>query len=120
MAGLELPHAALLPLPLPQHSLPVAATSPESRTAAAAAAAASQTEVMRRMLAAKAAELDSFKLQFNCCGTGVEKVGATFELMTVDWAVFKEYLCAGLWLHCCCCVALLHGIASAPLPGSWL
>lgn len=29
---------------------------------------------MRSMLLAKAAELDQFKLQFNCCGTAVEKV----------------------------------------------
>jgi hypothetical protein len=36
--------------------------------------AGTQTGVMRSMLLAKAADLEQFKLQFNCCGTGVEKV----------------------------------------------
>lgn len=42
---------------------------------AAPAAPGLQGEHMRRVLSAKATELDVFKLQFNCCGTGVEKVG---------------------------------------------
>lgn len=46
-----------------------------SLTTAAAALAGNQTELMRAMLLAKAADLQQFKLQFNCCGTGVEKVG---------------------------------------------
>lgn len=29
---------------------------------------------MRSVLAAKSSDLQEFKLQFNCCGTGVEKV----------------------------------------------
>jgi hypothetical protein len=40
----------------------------------ATALAGTQTDVMRSMLLAKAADLEQFKLQFNCCGTGVEKV----------------------------------------------
>jgi hypothetical protein len=31
---------------------------------------------MRNVLAAKSSDLQEFKLQFNCCGTGVEKVRA--------------------------------------------
>lgn len=55
-------------------------SSAMSLTAAASGAAvsgggSSQTDVMRSLLLAKACELDHFKLQFNCCGTGVEKVG---------------------------------------------
>jgi hypothetical protein len=44
--------------------------------AAAAGSLASQTqgEQMRSVLAAKSNDLQEFKLQFNCCGTGVEKV----------------------------------------------
>jgi hypothetical protein len=56
---------------LPQHSLPGAGAA---GAAMVAAMAAQQAEVMRSMLAIKAADLDTFKLQFNCCGTGVEKV----------------------------------------------
>lgn len=62
--------------------LPQLSTSMSINTAAAIAG--SQTDLMRSMLMAKASELEQFKLQFNCCGTGVEKVGAHVDYTTVS------------------------------------
>jgi hypothetical protein len=42
--------------------------------ASAAALTGGQTDLMRSMLMTKAGGLQQFKLQFNCCGTSVEKV----------------------------------------------
>lgn len=55
--------------------------------ATATAAAGSQTDLMRSMLLSKACELDQFKLQFNCCGTGVEKVRAVAARLGVCFVV---------------------------------
>ena len=72
------PPAALVPAEQP--SLPgllPQLSSSLSLTAAAGGGVggvSSQTDMMRSLLLAKAVELDQFKLQFNCCGTGVEKV----------------------------------------------
>ncbi|KAF6253885.1 hypothetical protein COO60DRAFT_1628088 [Scenedesmus sp. NREL 46B-D3] len=59
---------------------PAPAGTPGSSTGGGAAAAAAgpgaghpQGEHMRSVLAAKGGDLREFKLQFNCCGTGVEK-----------------------------------------------
>jgi hypothetical protein len=66
-----------------------------SLTTAAAALAGNQTELMRAMLLAKAADLQQFKLQFNCCGTGVEKVRglpACFRLSSPPADCFTQHL----------------------------
>lgn len=49
--------------------------------AAAASQSALQGEYMRKVLGGRAEELDTFKLQFNCCGTGVEKVSSYTHLV---------------------------------------
>jgi len=69
-AAEQLPHPVLTP----QLSTALSLT-------AAATAGGSQTDMMRTLLLAKASELDQFKLQFNCCGTGVEKVRCRVALM---------------------------------------
>lgn len=48
--------------------------SPRSAATAGAIVAAAHGDHMRSVLAGKANDLATFKLQFNCCGTGVEKV----------------------------------------------
>jgi hypothetical protein len=52
----------------------VAAVSDRDALAASGGSGSgTQGDAMRRVLAAKSQKLEAFKLQFNCCGTGVEK-----------------------------------------------
>lgn len=100
--------------------LPQLSTS-MSLTTAAAALAGNQTELMRAMLLAKAADLQQFKLQFNCCGTGVEKVGrllspergclsASSFLLQLELAVFFSQP------SCCTAnVTARHSLSTTPL-----
>lgn len=64
--------------------------------AAAVTQSALQGEYMRKVLAGRAEGLDTFKLQFNCCGTGVEKVRA--RAMGRLPACASHALCASRWI----------------------